>query len=74
MYLARLALPETSFFFFYDDRCTYAYEFNKHGQMCARSPMAFGRDVFDFVFAQPNGPIQIKSPKTQLLKKVNEVQ
>ena len=44
---------------------TYAYEFNKHGQMCAGSPMAFGRDVFDLVFAQPTGPAQLKSLKTQ---------
>ncbi len=47
---------------------TYAYEFNKHGQMCARSPMVFGRGVFDLVFAQATGPTQIKFPKTQLLK------
>ena len=36
--------------------------------------MAFGRDVFDLVFAQAIGPTQIKSPKTQLLKQVHEVQ
>ena len=47
---------------------TYACEFNKHGQMCAGSPMVFGRYVFDLLFAQPTGPTQIKSPKTQLLE------
>ena len=27
-----------------------------HVQICAGSPMTFGRDVFDLVFAEPTGP------------------
>ena len=51
---------------------------NKRCQICAGSPMTFGRDVFDLVFAQSKRKVikthKQKSPKTQLLKKVHEVQ
>ena len=73
MYLARLEPPETTFFFIFyiDVLITVNTLTNMLTNMakCVQEVQWFlFRDVFDVVFAQPTGPAQLKSLKTQLLK------